>query len=385
MRILQVIPTLEAGGAEGFVANLGASLAELGAEVKFFLMAGVRGERGRVLHDRLETAGVEVIGHEEHNVRSPRNVTRLARLIRTWRPEVVQANMYTAEVLVAAARPLAVGRGGSYVRRLANTEQAGYRMPTLVRAMDRVFNQTIACSDAVADAYTSFIGENHRSALVTIANGGLLQSRVTTEKERIETRRTLGLPASGFVVVHIGRMFGGDRSNSSLATGQKGQDILLEAFAKAFSDAPDAHLLLVGDGPLRPDAETLATRLGIARQTRFLGQIPQPWPALRAGDLFFFPSRYEGLPNVLPEAASCGLPVMASDIPEIRSLAPSEGWLLRPADDVDAFATGLRSIRNDARKFLESARRVAPDFRQQFSMTTCAQRYLHAYANAARG
>jgi glycosyltransferase involved in cell wall biosynthesis len=382
MKVLQVIPSLEAGGAEGFVTNLGVSLAEQGAEVRFFLMAGARGERGRVLLQRLLDAGCEVHGVEEHNVRSPMNILQLARLIRSWRPEIVQANMYTAEVLVAIAKTLASGSGACYVRRLANTEQVGYRSATIVRMMDRFFRQTIACSPAVAVAYEAFMGSNHKSQLATISNGGLLQDAVTTQEERREAREALGVPKDAFTIAHIGRMFGGDRADSSLAEGQKAHDVLLESFAGAFVGDAACRLILVGDGPLRSEAEALAARLEIADQTHFLGQQPEPWPALKAADVFCFPSRYEGLPNVMPEAASCGLPVVASDIPEIYNISRGDSWALKPVNDVDAFAEGLRAVRENPEHYAALGRDAAPGFREEFSMRACARKYLDAYEQA---
>jgi glycosyltransferase involved in cell wall biosynthesis len=382
MRILQVIPTLEAGGAEGFVTNLGVGLAGLGAEVRFFLMAGVRGERGQVLLSRLREVGVEVLGAEEHNVRSPLNVLRLVAAIRTWRPRIVQANLHAAEVLASVARSLSIGSGACYIRRLTNTTLVGYRPTSLVRMMDRRFHMTIACSPAVAEAYRDFMEGEQQSELVTIPNGGLLQEAVTTTEEKRQARDALGIPGQAFVVAHIGSMFGGDRSDSCLADGQKAQDVLLASFARAFPDATDCLLVLVGDGPLRPEAEALARELGIAERTRFLGQQPEPWPALKAADVFCFPSRHEGLPNVLPEAASCGLPVVASDIPEIRYLYPSTAWLLKPVDDANAFADGLRSVRANQEVFMRHARDAAQGVREEFSMVTCSERYLRAYRSA---
>jgi glycosyltransferase involved in cell wall biosynthesis len=202
---------------------------------------------------------------------------------------------------------------------------------------------------------------------------------VTTTKEKRQTRKTLGIPEDAFVIAHIGRMYGGDRSDSSLAGGQKAQDVLIRAFAKAFFGNPQCVLVLVGDGPLRLEAESLAKNLGIAEDTRFLGRQPEPWPALRAADMFCFPSRHEGLPNVLPEAASCGLPVVASDIPAIRQLCPGDAWLLRPVDDIKAFAEGLRTVRANLAQFSRLAGEAADGFRERFSMAVCAGKYLQAY------
>lgn len=383
LKILQVIPSLEAGGAEGFVTNLGVSLAGLGAEVRFFLMAGVRGDRGEVLLSRLLKAGIEVIGAEEHNVRSPMNILRLATLIRSWRPDIVQANMYQTEVLIAIVRGLTICSGAHYVRRLSSAEQVGYRSVRLVRMMDRVFPQTIACSPAVAVAYRAFIGKKQKSQLVTIPNGGLLQDATTTAEERLQARTKLALSVNAFVVAHIGRISGGGVTGTCFETGPKAHDVLIRAFAKAFAGNPDCVLLLVGDGPLRPKAEALAKDLGIASQTRFLGRQPEPWPVLKAADVFCFPSRYEGLPNVLPEAASCGLPVVASNIPEIRSISPGACWLLKPVDDAEAFADGLLKVASQQLAFRQIAESVAPQIRERFSMDACAEKYLSVF-DAAR-
>jgi glycosyltransferase involved in cell wall biosynthesis len=378
MKILQVIPTLSAGGAEGFVTNLGVSLAGLGAEVRFFLMAGGRGERGQVLLTRLREAGIEVVGAEEHNVHSLMNIVHLVGLIRSWRPDIVQANLYSAEILVAVASSLSIGSGARYTRRLTGTEICGYRSTTVVRIMDRFYRQTIACSPAVAKSYRDFMGATHKSELITIPNGGLLQEAVTTTEEKRQARETLDISGKAFVVAHIGRMLGG-AIGTGLESEPKAQDVLLKAFAKAFVGDPECVLALVGDGPLRLEAESLAKSLDIATQVRFLGQRSEPWPVLEAADVFCFPSRHEGLPNVLPEAASCGLPVVASDIPEIRSLYPGDAWLLKPVDDVMCFAHGLREIAAQYTVYKERAEATAPGFRTRFSMETCARRYLKAY------
>ena len=133
MKVLQVLPTLSAGGAESFVTHLGVSLAASGAEVKFFLLAGARGERGQVLLQRLRQAGIEVVGHEERNIRSPRTVLRLAGLFRSWQPDIIQANLYSAEVVTVLARLLGKSRSTHLVRRLAGTDIVGHRSKPMVR------------------------------------------------------------------------------------------------------------------------------------------------------------------------------------------------------------------------------------------------------------
>ncbi len=378
MKVLQILPDLSAGGAEGFVTNLGVSLSRSGCDVRFFLMAGVRGERGLVLFSRLKDAGIEVAGAKEHNVRSPMNILQLAYLIRSWQPDIVQANMYQTEVLLCLSRMLTLGSSSCYVRRLANTEHVGSRSKIIVRLMPLFFRKTIACSPAVAEAYRNFMGKDCKGKLITISNGGLLQEATTTIEERRNAREKYELPDHAFIVVHIGKMLEGI-NKTGLEKSQKAHDILIKAFARAFKGNSDNILILVGDGPLRKELEALAGDLGIAEQTRFLGRQSEPWPALQAADIFCFPSRYEGLPNVLPEAASCGLPVLASDIPEIKNISPGDAWLLKPVNDVESFADGLLYMQKNIKIYKQRADNAAQDFRKRFSMQICAENYLNAF------
>lgn len=380
MKILQVILTLSAGGAEGFGTHLSIALRNAGAEVKVFLLAGVRGERGNMLHERLRQAGIEVVGLQHRKKKNiftnARHFNRLRSLIATWRPHIVQAMQPVAALACAASRPLTSKNGTRYVQRLVSTKSVSYRSRIKSRFLDRSFEQTIACSPSVAAAYKDLMKDSLRTKLVTIPNGGLLLDSVPTSDEKQKMRRKLQLPRDAFVVSHVGRMFGvGGRTGND----PKAHDVLLRAFARAFGNNRDSYLLLVGDGNLRPALEEMAGDLGIDDRVRFSGFLPEPWPALIAADVFCFPSRHEGLPNVLPEAASCGLPVVASNIPEIRYVYSGDAWELEAADDAAAFAAAMQTMRKNIGDYARAAKLIAPQFRERFSMETCAKKYLQAY------
>lgn len=379
MRVLQVIATLEAGGAEGFIANLCVSVRRHGVDVRLFLLAGARGSRGEALLTRLREAEVEVIGAEPRNIRSPVNLIRLARVINEWRPDVVQGNMFQAEVMISMAKFLVLTCSPKYVRRLANVDIAEGRPVALVRLMDRIFNLTIACSMSVRSSYIEFMRSPLRSRVVTIANGGLLQSHSTEAQARLVARSKFAIPEDSFVVVHIGRMAGGSAGNN-MCCGQKAHDIVIASFAKAFaSEDSNSLLLLVGDGPLRDEAEELVQKLGIGHKVLFVGVQAEPWDALRSADLFFFPSRYEGSPNVLPEAASCGLPILASNIDEIRDLGLGGACVLRSVNDVAAFSAALKDMRRNIQHYNSIMCMDALHIRDRFSMERCSRSYIDIY------
>jgi glycosyltransferase involved in cell wall biosynthesis len=383
MKVLQVVPALSAGGAEGFVSNLSVELASHGVEVRVFVLAGVRKDRGLFLLERLRDAGVEVIGIEERSPSSFSNLAALGRLIVSWKPDVVHAHLYASCVACALVKLLTADFKKVYARTLHSTEICNFRSPFLVRMLDRFFDLTVACSEPVAKSYAKFMRGKVRTKLVTVPNGANMSASVPSDEDKRVARAALGIPDNAFVACHIGRILGGV-VGAGLESEPKAQDVLLKAFSEAFGDDPDCAQLLVGDGKLRPLAERLARDLGLEGRARFLGEQPEPWTALRASDAFFFPSRYEGLPLVLLEAASCGLPVVASDIPEIRGLDVAGTWILRPVDDVSGFAEAFREVRANKGAFAAKAREIAGVFRENYSMGACAGKFLQVFDASRR-
>jgi glycosyltransferase involved in cell wall biosynthesis len=96
-------------------------------------------------------------------------------------------------------------------------------------------------------------------------------------------------------------------------TPAKGHDLLLTAFAEVHTTQPELYLAILGDGPLRRPLEAQAKALGIASHVHFAGHVADPFPWYRAAVALIHPARFEGLPNVVLEAMSTGLPVVVSD------------------------------------------------------------------------
>jgi len=93
----------------------------------------------------------------------------------------------------------------------------------------------------------------------------------------------------------------------------KGYDVLLKAFHKLIKIAPDAHLYIIGDGPLRNKLENLSRNLKLDSKVTFVGFVSNPYPYIRHSDLYVLSSRWEGFPNTLLEALVCGAKVVATD------------------------------------------------------------------------
>jgi glycosyltransferase involved in cell wall biosynthesis len=125
---------------------------------------------------------------------------------------------------------------------------------------------------------------------------------------------------------------------------RKGFDILVSAFAKLAADFPQARLVLLGQGPL----ETVMRQALVPFQDRVEWCGFQPWEALPGfyakGDIFCFPSRYDGWGLALVEALASGLPSIATDQTgaAIDLIAPGHnGWLVK-AGHVDGLCMAMR-------------------------------------------
>jgi glycosyltransferase involved in cell wall biosynthesis len=159
-------------------------------------------------------------------------------------------------------------------------------------------------------------------------------------QRRRELRARFGLDPSAPAVIFVGRL-----------APEKELPSLIRALAAARRDVPNAALVLVGDGPMRSDLETLAAGLSLGGAVRFTGRQTgaevREW--LQASDVFALVSSNEGLPCSLLEAMSVGLPSVVSDIPANVQLVETEVHGLHAAlGSPDLIGAALKRLLLDA-------------------------------------
>ena len=166
----------------------------------------------------------------------------------------------------------------------------------------------------------------------------------------------------------------------------KGFETLIEAMTRV-----DAHLVIVGDGPLRTSLESKARALGIERRVTFAGEIHQrEIPAwYRAADVFAFPSiaRSEAFGIVQLEAMASGLPVvntqLDSGVPFV-SLDGQTGLTVPPRDPA-AFAHALRLLLEDRELRERFGRRARQRVRELFSKARMGEEIRTVYRDVLSG
>ena len=155
---------------------------------------------------------------------------------------------------------------------------------------------------------------------------------------------------------------------------------LLEAFLKVLREGLPAELLFLGDGPERPRLEELADNLGVRNQVRFLGFKTNVQSWLRKFDLIAFSSVREGIPVAMLEAMAAGVPVVATragGIPEV--IRDGVEGLLVDCRQPSLLASALLKMGRDLglrRKIgSEGRKRIISDYSRE---TICLQ-YLRLY------
>lgn len=175
-----------------------------------------------------------------------------------------------------------------------------------------------------------------------------------SSEQALELRRRLGVAAGERIVLTVGRL-----------SQEKGHADALRVFRLLRDRMPaqPLRLLIVGDGPERRRLGALAGRLGLAQSVIFAGHQDHIAPFYAAADVFLLASHSEGSPNVLLEAMSAGLPVVATRVGGVPELAENgEEALLEDRGDHEALADAVLRLLTDQdlrARFVEHGRRKA--------------------------
>lgn len=305
------VPSLSGGGAERVAALLASGFADAG--VLTTLVVEWEDEANAAhLDPRVATV---VIGRGHG-----RGVLALARWLSRERPDVALAIDAPASLkLVAAKRlaraPTAVvvsfhGFAAAMAGRLGRIAYAS--SPLLVRFADLA----VCVSAGIADD----LGRRGAPAgrLATIANPVPAHARPAATEADLLARAPL--------VLALGRLVPGKRF-----------DLLLDALAAL---PPDVRAEIYGEGPSRPALEGAAARLG--GRAALPGYAADPWPLYGRARVLVVTSDSESFGNVIVEALSAGLPVVATDCGGPREILdhPLQGSLV-PVGDADALAGAL--------------------------------------------
>lgn len=296
-----------------------------------------------------------------------RALHRLRRMVKEQGFDIIQSQHESADVFNAL-----LPRGPRHAARISNRRDTGFLKSARLRAAARVLNhrydRIVAPSQAILDAVAQTEGAR-RNRMLCIPNG------VDTERfapanagRRRELRQMLALPEDAILVGCV----------ASLTPVKRHTD-LLDAFARVLQAVSNAHLLLVGEGPLKEAVVAQAAVPALAGHVHLLGQRPDVQHVLQALDLFVLASETEGLSNAILEAQSCGLPVVATRVGGNPELVDAEcGALVPPGNPAQLGDTLLRLLRDSGQR-TQMGMRARARVLQNHSLDSMVRAYESLY------
>ena len=295
------------GGIETFVIGLLERIK--GQEVIVFTSA--QGNTAEYDQKWLDEFGIQVIRDRSKILLPSLRVTKRAKAI-IWLHDI-EVIVFGAAAPLALMAPALRKSGVEKIVALTHGHEVWWAkifpfnlaMKRIGKSVDHLTYLGEFTRNAIAQSLT----KKSADAMVKIAPG-IDTAHFIPQPDSIQKRITLGLENKK-IIISVGRL-----------VHRKGQDKLIEAMPTILQSVPNAHLLLVGEGPYRSHLEKLANKLSLNESITFVGRIlyDKLPNYLSAADVFVMPSRsrffgleVEGLGIVYLEASACGIPVVAGN------------------------------------------------------------------------
>jgi glycosyltransferase involved in cell wall biosynthesis len=350
LRIVQLIPSLDLGGAERFATWLAEAHLEAGHDVHVVCVS-----RAGPLLDRLPAALRARTWVAVKRARYDASVLpRLVRTLRRLRPDVVNTHLFTALAWGGVAARAAGTPALVHTQHEVHLDGSTAVRRVLATGLDAV----VGCSEeAVRDVEARGWAPHVRK--VCIENGIPLAGRPRSALDGAPLR-----------VGTVGRL-----------VPIKGQRHLIDAVGLLRDRGVDVRLTLFGDGPSREALEAQRAALGLTDRVSLAGAVDDVPERLAGLDLFVLPSLSEAMPMALLEAAAARLPLLVTDAGGAPTLlrAGAGGFVVPPADPValaDRIAE-VAAMTPSARGSLgDASLRTALD---RYELARTAERYLALY------
>lgn len=309
IRIAQIIGKAVISGVDSVVMNYYRHIDKSRVQFDFFM----DGYNKTPLDEEILDLGGRIIKLTPYEKSMYKNMSECRAAFEKNRYTIVHSHLNTLSVF-----PLyAAYRAGVPVRIAHNhsTTSRGEFKRNLMKQALRPFSKTFATHYAACGDYPArwlFGTKTVRQGKVRLIKNAVDTSRFDHDtKAGRRIRKEFGLE-NRFIVGHVGRF-----------VFPKNHEFIVRVFAEVYKKNPNAALILVGTGELETDVRRFVKELGIEQAVIFTGLRRDIPDFLNAFDVFFLPSRYEGLPVVGMEAQAVGLPCLMSDaVPPDTAVTP---------------------------------------------------------------
>lgn len=366
-RILHVFSTFAPGGPQVRTCRL---LPELPREWKHAIVALDGNTDARSLLD--PSLGVEILPAPPR-AGTLATTRRLARLFRERRPDLLCTYNFGALDALLAARLAGLHNVIHHEDGFRPDEVAGQKLRRVwARRLALGVTRTLIVPSFTLERLALDVWKQPATRVRRIPNGIRVSDFPRADKNPAR-RAELGIPLDAPLIGFVGHL-----------RPEKNPVRAVEALAA--SGLPDAHLLILGDGPERTRVEETARRLGLERRVHLAGHRADPRPDYRAMDLFLISSDTEQMPVALLEAMACALPVVSTDVGDVRQiLATVQSQGVVPVEFLGRHAGGLLRDRTAARHLGDAnLEKVSRDFTFEGMVGAYREQYAAALAHSPK-
>lgn len=299
MKILFVIPThISYGGIESVAINLWKAFSERGHHVDFVC----HGYQEGVFENDIKQRGTHIYHIPVKGKNYWGTIKEFEKIIANGSYDVVHAHMNaTSGIYLKIAKNYGVKVLVSHSHVSAMNAFTKNPLKGLINQIEKkrtnkYSNIKIACSDK---AGRWLYGDQYYDVILNAVN---VSATVFSPTVRIKKRKELGIENNEFVVIHVGGFL--DCKNHLY---------LIKVFSEICTLVNNVKLILIGDGPLRKKIKNKINTYKLQDNVCMLGQRDDVNELLQAADVFLLPSKSEGNPVALAEAAASGLHCLVSD------------------------------------------------------------------------
>jgi glycosyltransferase involved in cell wall biosynthesis len=369
MVVFHLIVGLETGGAENMLLRLVSALPRHKHIIVSLTKIGLIG-------DRLIESGHAVHAIDLRPLTFTSSLFKLWKLIRSYRPDVIQTWMYHSDLLGGLIGRFAGVR--NIVWNVRNTEIPQRRCSVtglvvkLCAALSHWVPRAIVCCSHAAMKSHVALGYNP-GRMIFIPNGYDSKAWAVPSESKSEIKRSYQLPLNSVIIGIVGRF---DRL--------KGYDVFVEAAALLSERCRhNALFVMVGRNIDDKNAElsALIAEKGGRAQFKLMGEWKNVSRIMYALDIFCLASRAEGFPNVVAEAMLMQVPCVVTDVGDAGLIVGTTGKVV-PPNRPAALADALLSVENmvEAER-LAVGRDARKRILEQFDIGAVADRYEDLYIN----
>lgn len=355
LRILFIHPTFTFGGAERTAFNLLEGLDKEQYKVTLVTSKKISGYFSHLALEKIiyiDDIGIDVWFNQLNTANIKKfwsDVRSIGILIKKESPDITLGMMYYASSLISLAKKLfrlktkIISSPRGPLTPYINTFILNNKTERLFWKLNFYFScmysdgLIVAAEGTKRDCIENFRAEGSK---IRVINNGIDVSYV---RKMSSEDINIDIPQDFYIISTAGRL-----------AYEKSLSLLFKALA-LLNISEKVKLLVIGDGPMKGELEILSENLGIKDDVCFLGFQKNPYKYIKASDIFVHTCLLEGFGNVIVEAMSCGVPVIATNCPYGPGEIINNGrsGMLVPMNDEKTLSRAIISLLKDEQRRAE--------------------------------